>query len=338
MILRNISLKKFNTFGLDYEADKLISIRNEEEALLHLREERLLRRPVLIIGSGSNLLFTGDYEGTVLHMEIGEIRIEETHPQYVIASSGAGVIWDDFVKWSVDRGFGGLENLSMIPGTVGASPIQNIGAYGAEVKDSVEKVMVISRDDGSPGELSNNECGFSYRNSIFKVESKGKYLITRVWFRLSKTPVLKLDYGSLREDVKRFGHENLKNVREAVINTRTRKLPDPAKTGNAGSFFKNPVISVGQSEDLLRIFPGMPVFDDLSGGKKLAAAWLIEQCGWKGKRIGDAGVHPEQALVLINNGKATGMDIYRLSEAIKKTVLEKFGVELEREVEIVGPI
>jgi len=338
MILRNVSLKKYNTFGLDYKADRLISVKTEEVAISVLKERKSLKYPLFIIGSGSNLLFTGDYKGTLLHLEIEVITIEEKHPEYVIVSSGAGLNWDKFVEWSVDNGFGGIENLSLIPGMVGASPVQNIGAYGVEVKDTIEKVRAVSIEDGTISEFSNNNCRFGYRNSIFKGEFKGKYLVTRVYYKLTTNPLLKLDYGSLNDEIKKIGEVTLKNVRQAVINIRRSKLPDPAIIGNAGSFFKNPVVSSSAAEGLKKRYPQMPAYEDQSGGIKLAAGWLIDQCGWKGKRIGDAGVHDKQALVLVNYGKATGKEIYNLSEAIKKSVQKKFGVELEREVEVVGTI
>jgi len=218
---------------------------------------------------------------------------------------------------------------------VGASPVQNIGAYGVEVKDTIEKVRAVSLIDGTVTEFSNKECRFGYRNSIFKGHIKGNYLITKVYYRLATTPLYKLDYGSLNDEVIKLGKPSLKNVREAVINIRRSKLPDPEKIGNAGSFFKNPVVSFSVAEDLLMSYPRMPVYKDLSGGLKLAAGWLIDHCGWKGKRVGDAGVHEKQALVLVNFGNATGREIFNLSEAIKKSVQDKFGVELEREVEVV---
>jgi UDP-N-acetylmuramate dehydrogenase len=250
----------------------------------------------------------------------------------------AGVNWDKLVEWTVDKGFGGLENLSLIPGKVGAAPVQNIGAYGAEAKDTIVKVVALDKNDGSRHEFSNIECEFGYRESIFKKKYKGRHLVIRVYFRLSVNPTLKLEYGSLKEEAQKLGGTTLKNVRQAVINIRRSKLPDPEIIGNAGSFFKNPVVSREIAMNLKKSYPGLPCFDDHSGGTKLAAGWLIEQCGWKGKRIGDAGVHEKQALVLVNHGKATGKEIFNLSEKIKSSVSEKFGIDLEREVEVIGTI
>ncbi len=336
MILKNVSLQKFNTYGLDYLADTYISFTTEDEVITLVRNSNAFPKPFFIIGGGSNLLFTLNFKGTLLHAGIEGIKVESTNSDYVIVSAGAGVVWDNFVEWTVNQGFGGLENLSLIPGMVGATPVQNIGAYGVEVKDTVEKVIAISIDDGTIREFSNDECRFRYRDSIFKNELKGKYLIIKVFYRLTKSPVLNTRYGSLQEEVERMGKPSVKTVREAVIKIRKSKLPDPEVIGNAGSFFKNPVVSKDKIESLKDNYPGIPFYQDPSGGIKLAAGWLIEQCGWKGKRIGDAGVYEKQSLVLVNYGNATGKEIFDLAEQIKSSVFEKFGIELEREVEVIG--
>jgi len=226
----------------------------------------------------------------------------------------------------------------LIPGLVGATPVQNIGAYGVEVKDSVEKVRTISVRDGSVRIFTHDECEFGYRNSIFKKSEKGKYLISRVYYKLKINPILNLSYGSLKEETDKLGGASLENVRKAVINIRRDKLPDPETIGNAGSFFKNPVVTDSFAAHLRKQYPDMPLYSDQSERYKLAAGWLIDQCGWKGKRVGEAGVHEKQALVLVNYGKATGKEIYNLAEAISKSVKENFGVELEREVEVCGTI
>jgi len=286
------------------------------------------------------LLFTRDFKGTILYPEITRIKIEEQEPdnRNVIISAGAGVNWDDFVAWSVNKGLGGIENLSLIPGKVGATPVQNIGAYGVEVRDRIVKVRTININDGSIRVFNNSECEFGYRDSIFKNREKGKYLITRVYYRLTINPLLNLSYETLKEEVNKLGAETLINARQGVINIRQRKLPDPEIIGNAGSFFKNPVVESSFALRLKNEYPDIPVYKDHEGYMKLASGWLIERCGWKGERRGDAGVHDKQALVLINYGKATGKEIYNLSEEIRKSVHEKFGVDLEREVEIVGVI
>jgi UDP-N-acetylmuramate dehydrogenase len=336
MIYENISLKRFNTFGLNIRADRLITFKHEENAIHFIEKEKGNRSKWMIMGGGSNLLFIGDYHGTIIHPEMDDISLEGKKGNDIIVSAGAGVIWDKLVESTVSKGLGGLENLSLIPGQVGAAPVQNIGAYGAEVKNVIEKVRAISLEDGSLTEFRNEECRFGYRDSIFKGELKGKYLITRVYFRLSTKPKLCLGYGSLKEEVNKLGPMSLGNVRKIVINTRQNKLPDPEQISNAGSFFKNPVVKDSLAEDLRVKYPKIPAFRDNSGGVKLAAGWLIEQCGWKGKRNGDAGVHDKQALVIVNHGNATGMELFELSEQIRKTVADKFGILLEREVEIIG--
>jgi len=338
MIYKNIPLKKYNSFGLDYMADCMIHIRTENEATALFNEIANTQKPQLILGGGSNILFTSDFKGTIIYPEMKGIKIEENENGSVIVSAGAGVNWDDLVEWTVAKGFGGLENLSLIPGRVGATPVQNIGAYSVEVRESIVKVKTISTEDGSLRIFDNSECEFGYRNSIFKRDKKNRFLVTRVFYRLSTSPSLNLFYDSLRQEVDMLGKENLRNVRQAVINIRRRKLPDPQIIGNAGSFFKNSVVTISVADRLKKEYPEMPVYEEREGFKKLASGWLIDKCGWKGKRIGDAGVHDKQALVLINYGKATGKEIYDLSEEIRMSVNERFGVDLEREVEVIGVI
>jgi UDP-N-acetylmuramate dehydrogenase len=337
-IYENASLKKYNTFGLDYFADKLIQISSEEECVSFFAGEIKWKEPLLILGGGSNILFTSDYEGTILYPDMKGIKIEEENNNSVIVSAGAGINWDKFVGWSVEKGLGGLENLSLIPGNVGATPIQNIGAYGVEIKDHIISLRAINTTDGAKRNFNNDECEFGYRNSIFKNKEKGKYLVTKVYYALNRIPELNLSYGSLKEEVNKLGKESLGNVRQSVINIRRSKLPDPEFLGNAGSFFKNPVVSDSLADNLKNNFPAMPLYEDKAGFKKLAAGWLIDQCGWRGKKKGNAGVHEKQALVIVNYGNATGKEIYELSCEIKKSVNQKFGVELEREVEVIGSI
>jgi len=335
MIYENISLKKYNTFGLNVKADRLIVFKHEENAAHFFRQEKGAENKYLVIGGGSNLLLTEDFHGTVIHPEMEGIVLEEKKNEKVIISCGAGELWDKLVESTVKNGLGGLENLSLIPGLVGASAVQNIGAYGVEVKNAIEKVRAILLEDGSIKEFRNEECLFGYRDSIFKRDLKGRYLITKVFFRLSTKPKLCLEYGSLKEELNRMGSTSLSNVRKIVIKTRQAKLPDPALIGNAGSFFKNPVISNSFADTLKSKYPDMPIFRDPSGDIKLPAGWLIEKCGWKGKRSGDAGVHDKQALVIVNYGNATGIELLRLSEEIQKSVSDRFGIDLEREVEVI---
>jgi len=335
MIYENISLKKHNTFGLNIKADRLVTFKHEENAVHFFEQNGGSIQNLMILGGGSNLLFTGDYHGTLIHPEMEGITLEGKIGNDVIISAGAGVIWDKLVESTVNKGIGGLENLSYIPGLVGAVPVQNIGAYGAEVSKTIEKVRAINVMDGTIREFTPEECRFGYRDSVFKGELKGKYLITLVYFRLSTKPKLSLEYGSLKDELNKMGFTSLGNVRKTVISSRIAKLPDPALVGNAGSFFKNPVVTPDVAEEIKSKNPRVPLFSDPSGGIKLAAGWLIEQCGWKGKRIGDAGVHDKQALVIVNYGNATGLELFELSEKIRISVAEKFGITLEREVEII---
>jgi UDP-N-acetylmuramate dehydrogenase len=335
MIFSNASLKNYNTLGLDYKANRLVIIKSEEEAVSLVLKHNELIDPVLVLGGGSNILFTGDYNGTILHPEIPGIKIREKEGDQVVVSAGAGVKWDDLVEWTVKNDFYGLENLSLIPGTAGAAAVQNIGAYGAEIKDYIFRVRCLSLIDAAVVEFNNQECRFSYRNSIFKQDIKGHFLISEVFFRLSMKPTLNISYGSLQKEAENIGKLSQKTIRQAVINIRTSKLPDPSVTGNAGSFFKNPVISGEKAEILQNRFPSIPKYSESSGETKIAAGWLIDQCGWKGKRIGDAGVHEKQALVLVNYGNASGRELLDLSEMIRRSVYEKFGIDLEREVEVI---
>jgi UDP-N-acetylmuramate dehydrogenase len=334
-LYKNISLKKYNTFGFDYRAENVIHINTQKDALSLFKGEISFKKPLLVIGSGSNILFTGDFHGTIVKPVFRGIRIETLDEKAVIVSAGSGVTWDKFVEWCVERGFSGLENLSLIPGTTGATPVQNIGAYGVEVKDHILKVKAINVQNGLIRIFSNRECEFGYRTSVFKNRLKGKYLILRVYYKLNIRPLLSLQYGSLKEEVNKLGDENPYNVRKAVMNIRRAKLPDPDIIGNAGSFFKNPVVESEIADRLKNKYPEMPQYDDFQGTKKLAAGWLIEKCGWKGFRNGDAGVHEKQALVLVNYGKASGNEINKLSKSIRKSVLDKFGVSLECEVEVI---
>ena len=333
----NVPLKKYNTFGLGYTADRIIHLDTEEEASVIIKEHSW-KDPYFILGGGSNLLFTCDFKGTLIRPRMEGIVVESVKGNDVIISAGSGMNWDKLVEWTVENGFYGLENLSLIPGNTGASPVQNIGAYGTEVKDTIERVETIRINDGAIVTFGKNDCGFSYRYSIFKGSEKGKYLVTRVYFSLKKESKLNLEYGSLKEEIKNIGSETLRNARQAVINIRRSKLPDPDIIGNAGSFFKNPVVAEPLAARLIIEYPLMPFFRERPGSVKLAAGWLVEQCGWKGKRIGDAGVHEKQALVLVNHGNALGKDIYMLSESIRLSVQAQFGIDMEREVEVVGSI
>lgn len=333
----NASLKKYNTFGLDYKASRIYHPGDESE-IIQILPDIDYSRSILILGGGSNLLFTGDFNGALIHPVIGGIKAEYSEGDSVIVSAGSGINWDNFVEWTIRNGFYGLENLSLIPGNVGASPVQNIGAYGAEIRDSIVKVDTVRVPDGKRVTFTNEECGFAYRYSIFKGPEKGRYIVTRVHFRLSRAPRLILGYGSVKEEAEKLGELTPENIRNAVISIRRSKLPDPEITGNAGSFFKNPVVENSFAGKLKIQYPHIPVYPEKPGYTKIAAGWLIEQCGWKGKKAGEAGVHDKQALVIVNYGDATGKDIYELSESVRASVKIKFGINLDREVEVVGSI
>lgn len=331
MFQKNVPLLKYNTFNLNYKANYFLRISTEGEIKKFLPFDGR----VLVLGGGSNFLFTSDYNGTIIYPMIGGIEIESDDAGCVVLSAGAGVNWDNLVDWSVSNGFYGLENLSWIPGNVGASPVQNIGAYGSEAKDFISKVRTVSLENGEIREFNNEECRFGYRDSIFKRELKGKYLVTRVFLKLAKVYTPNLNFGRISEEVAKYGEINPKNIRKTIIDIRRNKLPDPAIFGNAGSFFKNPVIDGHTAEKLSGLYPQMPCYPEINGKTKLSAAWLIDQCGWKGKRVGEVGVHDKQPLVIVNFGQATGLEILKLSEEIQASVLSKFGVDLEREVEVV---
>ena len=286
----------------------------------------------LHIGGGSNLLFTGDYPGVILHSAIKGFEVLNEDADEVIVRAGAGEVWDDFVAYTVEQGWYGAENLSLIPGEVGASAVQNIGAYGMEAKDLIVQVETVEVATGEERVFPNFECGYAYRESVFKHSLKGQYIVTKVTYRLSKTPSFHLDYGNVRTELEKRGSElTLANVRQAIIDIREAKLPDPKVQGNAGSFFMNPIVSRAQFESLQAVYPQMPHYEVDADRVKIPAAWMIDQCGWKGKRMGHAGVHDKQALVLVNAGGATGQEIIALSQEIQKSVFDQFGVSISPE-------
>jgi UDP-N-acetylmuramate dehydrogenase len=335
-LLRNISLKPYNTFGIEVNAKLFCEVDSPGQLLNLINSGALLHQPLLLLGGGSNILFTKDPDGLVLKMSIKGREILFQDEMTALVRISAGENWDDFVAWSLENGFNGLENLSLIPGNVGSSPIQNIGAYGIEVKDFVEEVEVIYLADGRRHVLTHSECRFGYRDSIFKNEMKGRVAILSVTFRLKKTKQLHLTYGAISRELEVLGITAPvpADVREAVCRIRRSKLPDPAILGNAGSFFKNPAVDADKYSSLVSEFPALPSYPQPGGSYKLAAGWLIEQCGWKGARVGNAGVHDAQALVLVNYGESSGVEILALASQIRQSVLQKFGVELEIEVNI----
>jgi UDP-N-acetylmuramate dehydrogenase len=339
-MIQNKSLKAFNTFGFEANARYFAAPGSTDEIEKLLKEVQQNNIPVFVLGGGSNVVFANDFDGLVLCPQIGGTEPVDETGEYVRIKVGAGVAWDDFVRHAVQCNLGGVENLSAIPGNTGASPVQNIGAYGMEAKDSIDSVNGIFIDDGSRFSLENAECKFAYRNSIFKNELKGKTVITHVVFRLSKNPVFKLDYGNLKEELKKYSEVNLSSIRKSVIDIRADKLPDPKALGNAGSFFKNPVVERTEADSLSERFPSMPVYpadySDTSTGKvKLSAGWLIENCSLKGYRENNIGVYHKQALALVNYGGGTAAELIRFAQMIRDRVFEKFGVNIETEVNII---
>ncbi len=334
-IFRDISLKPFNTFGVEIKAKYLCYYRQPSDLKYLITEGPLTRdEKMVILGGGSNQLFTGDFEGVIIHPVNDEISIVKENDDFVWIKAGAGLEWDKLVEYTVDKGWGGLENLSNIPGSVGAAPVQNIGAYGVEVKDTLDQVHLVGFDNGSEKTLTNEECQFGYRNSIFKHRLKNRYLVDSATFKLSKKPHFVIHYGTIKEELDKLGEINLKNIREAVIRIRNSKLPDPKITGNGGSFFKNPVIPEIEAKFILEKYPEIPVYDAEPGMKKLAAGYLIDKCGLKGytNLNKTAGVHELQALVIVNKGGATGHEILEVARTVQKKVFEEFDVNLEPEV------
>ncbi|RPH30511.1 MAG: UDP-N-acetylmuramate dehydrogenase [Bacteroidales bacterium] len=334
-IKKDFPLKSRNTFGLDVNARFFVEASKADKISFSLNYASYYNLPIMVLGGGSNILFTKNYEGLIIHPLIQGIEITDDAQQSITVRVGAGITWDSLVEWSVSRGYGGLENLSFIPGDVGASPIQNIGAYGVEAKDSIVKVEGLNIITKKMIEFTNAECLFDYRYSIFKGELRHRVIITHVHFKLSKSPTLTTHYGNLDEEIEKLEEKSIKTVREAVINIRRRKLPDPAEIGNAGSFFKNPVVKASNFESIQSKFDKVPSYPAAENNVKIPAGWLIEQCGWKGKQIGNCGVHKDQALVIVNLGNATGKEILDLAHQIQKSVVDQFGIELEMEVNVV---
>ncbi len=333
------SLKELHTFGMDVRAAHLVEYDSvgELRVLLEKLRGEWKQLPYLHIGGGSNLLFASDsYAGVILHSAIVGKEIVFEDEETVHLRVGAGVVWDDLVAYCVSQGWGGMENLSLIPGEVGASAVQNIGAYGVEAKDLITLVETIEVATGNVRAFTCDECAYGYRQSIFKGELKGKYIVTHVTYRLQKHPVYHLDYGNIRAELERMGGEvSLESVRRAVISIRESKLPDPKVTGNAGSFFMNPVVSREVMERIRQDYPHMPFYEVDTEHVKIPAGWMIEQCGWKGRAMGRAAVHDKQALVLVNLGGATGGEVMALSDTVRRDVKEMFGIDIHPEVNFI---
>lgn len=331
------SLRAFNTFGIEAAASQFVEISSVEEYISIRKSGDYGHLPHLFLGGGSNVLLTKNQEALVVKISIPGVSILKEDADFVWIKGGAGVVWDEFVQYTVDNGWSGLENLSLIPGTIGAAPMQNIGAYGVEIKDTFDSLEALNLKTLHLTVFDAKACAFGYRESFFKREGKGQYLISSVTFKLSKKPSVKTSYGAIQEvlETKGITQPSIRDVADAVIEIRKSKLPDPKEIGNSGSFFKNPTVSASEAARLISENPSIPHYP-VEGGSdvKFPAGWFIEKAGWKGFRRGDAGVHAKQALVLVNYGEATGAEILALSEEIKKSILDTFGVVLETEVNI----
>lgn len=342
--LKDYSLLAHNTFGIDAKCSRFVEYASVEEAQQLVASLTEADQPLLILGGGSNLLLTGDYQGTVLHSAIMGIEVmenssfenQENEKGSVFLKCGSGEVFDDVVAYAVEHGYHGAENLSIIPGEVGASAVQNIGAYGVEAKDIIYKVEAVEIATGKVVNFDNADCQYSYRQSKFKHEWRDKYLVTHVIYRLSKTFTPDLDYGNIRASLaaKHIAEPTALQLRDVIIEIRNAKLPDPKVEGNAGSFFMNPIVEKAKYDELAAQHPGMPHYTIDAEHEKIPAGWMIDQCGWKGKSLGRAGVHDKQALVLVNRGGATGEEIVKLCETIRKDVFEKFGIEIHPEVNV----
>jgi UDP-N-acetylmuramate dehydrogenase len=337
MIQHNFSLKKLNTFGINAFANYFAEINTVEQFQELLSDKTYKHLNTLILGGGSNILFTKNFEGIVLKNNLKGIELVKEDNDYYYVKSAAGEVWHEFVLFCINNNYAGLENLSLIPGCVGASPMQNIGAYGVEIKDVFYELEALNITTQQLHTFTKKDCEFGYRESVFKRALKNQFIITSVTFKLSKKPVYNTSYGAIEKELEQMGVKTLsiKAISDAVCAIRSSKLPNPKEIGNAGSFFKNPEILANQYQQLKKEYPEIVAYPLENGNVKLAAGWLIEKCGWKGKSFGDAGVHKLQALVLVNYNNATGAEILDLSQQIIDSVKHTFGVELEREVNII---
>lgn len=338
-IQQNVSLRQFNTFGLDANGEFFVQVTDIGSLQVLLQQAQVQALPKFVLGGGSNMLLVGDIPGLVIHNRIKGRRVLQEDAETVVVAVGGGEGWHDWVMFALENGWGGLENLSLIPGNVGAAPIQNIGAYGVELKDVFAHLQAMDLQTGEIRKFDRDECAFGYRDSVFKRDFRGRYIIVEVAFTLQKAPhALNLDYGAIKDELANAGVTvpTIRDVSDAVIAIRRSKLPDPAQIGNAGSFFKNPEVPKTQFDALKAMHPSLPGYVVDAVTMKIPAGWLIEQAGWKGKRLGNHGVHAQQALVLVNYGGAKGRDLLALSAAIMQDIFDRFGIALEREVNVVG--
>ena len=335
-IQNHFSLRNFNTFGIEANAKEFIAVHSIKELETVLAENKTKNK--FILGGGSNMLLTKDIEALVIHIDLKGKKIVEENDDFVLVESQAGENWHEFVMWTINNNFGGLENMSLIPGNVGTTPVQNIGAYGTEIKDTFVSCSAMKIDTLEMKSFDNAECHFGYRESIFKNEVKDQYIITSVIFKLTKrNHKINISYGDITAELDKLNIQNptLKDVSNAVITIRQSKLPDPKVLGNSGSFFKNPIVLKSDFETIHEKFPEMKFYEISETEVKVPAGWLIEQAGFKGKRFGDAGIHKNQALVLVNYGNATGQEILNVSKEIQETIFKKFGIHIEAEVNII---
>ena len=331
-IQQNISLKPYNTFGIQANAKRFVLVNSNKD----LKEIITSEKDIFLLGGGSNILFINDVEKLVIHLNTKGIIVNDFDADTILITAEAGENWHELVLWCVSQNYGGLENLALIPGNVGTSPIQNIGAYGVEIKDVFKQLEAIDIDTGKTKIFMNADCNFGYRNSVFKNELKGKYIITNVTFKLTKkNHKINISYGAIKDLLLNKENPTIKEIADAVIAIRQSKLPDPKKIGNSGSFFKNPVITSNLFKELTKKHLEIPHYVISENEIKIPAGWLIEQCGFKGKRFGDAGVHEKQALVLVNYNNASGKDIYGLAQKIQQKVMEIFKIALEIEVNVI---
>jgi len=338
LIHQDYSLKRLHTFGIDVKTKLFAEIFSDEDLLEIISDKKLMTGPKFILGGGSNILFTKNFGGLVIKVSLPGIKKVGENEKSVLIEAGAGEVWDNLVTFCVSNNFGGIENLTLIPGSVGAAPIQNIGAYGQELSDTIESLKGIFIEDGTVKSFSKSDCNFSYRNSIFKKELKNKFIITSLRLKLNKNPIINLTYKQVEDEIQKLKISNptITDLSKLVAKIRKSKLPHPDEIGNAGSFFKNPVVHYQKYLELVESHPGIISYDVDKNFKKIAAGWLIENCGWKGRRIGNVGTHQKHALIIVNYGDATGDEVMDFSIRIIQAVELKFGIRLENEVNIIN--
>ena len=338
LIHQDYSLKRLHTFGIDVKTKLFAEIFSDEDLLEIISDKKLMTGPKFILGGGSNILFTKNFEGLVIKVSLPGIKKVGENEKSVLIEAGAGEVWDNLVTFCVSNNFGGIENLTLIPGSVGAAPIQNIGAYGQELSDTIESLKGIFIEDGTVKSFSKSDCNFSYRNSIFKKELKNKFIITSLRLKLNKNPIINLTYKQVEDEIQnlKISNPTITDLSKLVASIRRGKLPHPEEIGNAGSFFKNPVVHYQKYLELVESHPGIISYDVDKNFKKIAAGWLIENCGWKGRRIGNVGTHQKHALIIVNYGDATGDEVMDFSIRIIQAVELKFGIRLENEVNIIN--